>query len=265
VVNISRELAWDGFFNTRDLGGLSTRSGGVTRFGAFIRSADLRFVTDDGWHMAREAGVRTIIDLRNADEIRPAYERFTQLSGTAQFMAPAAGPTTPPDISRVEMPMDDIDDVEFWQHVNRDQLNGTPLYYRPFLEGKAERCAAVVHALACAAPGAVLFHCGAGRDRTGLVALLVLALADVEPSAIVEDYEMSLTALPALLARLGIDSQGPSITSILASRGTSVQDALLDILEAFNIEDHLSSAGASRIDMELVRDRLLGGGTRRSS
>ncbi|WP_328645333.1 tyrosine-protein phosphatase [Amycolatopsis sp. NBC_00348] len=63
---MSRAVAWDGFFNTRDLGGLPTKSGETTGYGAFFRSADLRFVIDAGWAQAREAGVRTVVDLRNA-------------------------------------------------------------------------------------------------------------------------------------------------------------------------------------------------------
>jgi protein-tyrosine phosphatase len=258
-VSTSRDVAWENFFNTRDLGGLPTTSGGTTRFGAYIRSADLRFVTEAGWDMARAAGVRTIVDLRNADEIRPVVDEGpTQLCGTAQFTAATAGPITPPGMSRVEVPLDDIDDIEFWQHLNRAQLNGTPLYYRPFLERKAERCVAVIHALASAPPGGVFFHCGAGRDRTGLVALLLLALVDVETAAIIDDYEMSTTALPALFARMGVEDQGPSITSILAEQGTTVRAALLDILKSFDVEHYLSSAGASPTDVELVRGRLMG-------
>jgi protein-tyrosine phosphatase len=61
----------------------------------------------------------------------------------------------------------------FWRRVWDEGLDGTPLYYRPFLEEKAERCAAAVAALADARTGGVLVHCGIGRDRAGLVALLL--------------------------------------------------------------------------------------------
>jgi protein-tyrosine phosphatase len=66
----SRNITWEGFANARDLGGLPTRDGRVTRSGLFFRSADLRFVTSAGWQMAAAAGLRTILDLRNDDEIR---------------------------------------------------------------------------------------------------------------------------------------------------------------------------------------------------
>lgn len=74
-MSTSRAVTWEGFFNTRDLGGLPTKSGDTTSYGAFFRAADLRFVTETGWAQAHESGVRTILDLRNADEIRQAEPR----------------------------------------------------------------------------------------------------------------------------------------------------------------------------------------------
>src|SRR4051812_49983691 len=91
---MSRAVTWEGFHNTRDLGGLPTGAGHTTRRGAFFRAADLRFVTEAGWAQARESGVRTVIDLRNADEIRPTTDSPTALAGSAQFAA-AAAVTTP--------------------------------------------------------------------------------------------------------------------------------------------------------------------------
>src|SRR3984885_16112342 len=49
----------------------------------------------------------------------------------------------------------------------------------------------VLEVIADAAPGPLLFHCVAGKDRTGLIAALLLALADVEPAAIAADYAVS--------------------------------------------------------------------------
>lgn len=255
----NRALHWEGFFNTRDLGGLPTQSGGTTRRGAFIRSADLRFVTDVGWCAARDSGIRTIIDLRNDEEIRrPAGKHPSTLAGSAQFAATTAGAVAPPGIDRVEVPLDDIEDIELWRHINGAQLSGTPLYYRLFLERKAHRCAAVIKKLAQAAPGGVLFHCAAGRDRTGLITLLLLALVNVEPEAIAADYNLSAEYLTALFTALKIEDQGPIIQSILARHGTTAQAAILDILEDFDAEDYLLTAGVNRADIKVIRNRLLG-------
>jgi hypothetical protein len=254
-----RDINWEGFANARDLGGLPTRDGRVTRFGAYIRSGDLRFVTAAGWQTAREAGVRTIIDLRNDDEIRPDGQQLTALPGSAQFSAPA-GALPPSWAARVEVALDDIADTGFWQFLDRERLNGTPLYFRPFLDRKPERCAVAVAvtALAGASPGGVIFHCGAGRDRTGLVTLLLLALADVEPDAIARDYEQSAEPLKALFAAMGQPDQGPSIDAALADRGTTAREAILATLQGFNAETYLLTAGASPASLAAVRHRLLG-------
>ncbi|QXV57156.1 tyrosine-protein phosphatase [Amycolatopsis sp. TNS106] len=257
-MNTSRAVSWEGFFNTRDLGGLPTRSGATTGYGAFFRAADLRFVTEAGWAQARESGVRTVIDLRNADEIRPAETPFTAQAGSAQFAATPEGATTPAGIDRLEVPLDDIEDIEFWQHVNREGLNGTPLYYPGFLQRKARRCAAVIKAIAHADPGGVLFHCGGGRDRTGLIALLLLALADVEPRAIAADYAMSAEALKALYAAMGTADQQPFIQAALADRGTTAEEAVIATLDGFDVEQHLLDAGVTVSELHCVRSRLLG-------
>jgi protein tyrosine/serine phosphatase len=250
-------VAWEGFFNTRDLGGLPTRSGATTGYGAFFRAADLRFVTEAGWAQARESGVRTIIDLRNADEIRPAEAPRTAQAGSAAFTAAPEGPAAPTGIDRLEVPLDDIDDVGFWQHVNRERLNGTPLYYPVFLRRKAERCAAVIKAIAHTDPGGVLFHCGAGRDRTGLITLLLLALADVEPEAIVADYVLSAEALKALCAAMGTDDEEPVLRTILADKGTTIEEAVVATLDGFDVERYLLDAGVSSDELHSIRTRLL--------
>ncbi|MEV6828378.1 tyrosine-protein phosphatase [Amycolatopsis sp. NPDC051102] len=252
-----RVVSWPGFFNTRDLGGLPTKSGRTTAFGAFYRAADLRFVTEAGWARAREAGVRTVVDLRNADEIRPGPESRTARAGSAQFAADPAGPATPAGIDRLEVPLDDIGDTAFWQHVNRAGLNGTPLYYPGFLRQKPGRCAAVVKAIADAGSGGVLFHCGSGRDRTGLVTLLLLALADVEPRAIAADYALSAEALGPLVAAMGAADQGPIIRAALAKRGTTAEDAVLATLDGFDVEQYLLDAGVTDGELSALRGRLV--------
>lgn len=183
-----REITWEGFHNARDLGGLPAGRRHVTRRQALIRSADLRFVTAAGWQAAYDAGVRTIIDLRNDDEVRePAGPGATALGGSARLPPVAGGRQAPTGMRRVHVPLDGIEDTAFWRYLNEERLNGTPLYYRPFLERKPDRCAAAVAAVARAAPGGVIFHCSAGRDRTGLLTLLLLSVAGVPEEIIAAD------------------------------------------------------------------------------
>lgn len=258
LMSDSRRITWEGFFNTRDLGGLPTRHGRTTRPGIFIRSADLRFVTAKGWRSAYEAGVRTVMDLRNPDEIRPTPgQGLTSQGGSAAFPAESTRTPLPTEIKRLEVPLDDVEDLEFWKDINHRRLNGTPLYFRPFLEHKTERCAAVITALAQSDPGGVLFHCGAGRDRTGLVSLLLLSLAEVDAEAIAEDYALSTSALRPLFTAMGQDDQGPMIESLLADHGLTPRDSVLDVLKDLDVQAYLRKAGVTEEDLTRLRARLL--------
>ncbi|WP_017568839.1 tyrosine-protein phosphatase [Nocardiopsis halotolerans] len=253
----NRRVAWQGFFNTRDLGGLPARHGRTTRPGAFVRSADLRFVTAEGWEAAYADGVRTVVDLRNPDEIRPTDEDLTGGGGSAAFPAESSPVPLPAGMTRVEVPLDDVEDTLFWRDLNRRGLNGTPLYYPLFLERKGERCAEVVTALAQAGPGGVLFHCGAGRDRTGLVALLLLALAGVGADVIADDYELSTAELVPLFQAMGYRDQGPVIAAVLSERGLTLRDTVLDALRGLDAYAYLLEAGVREEDLTALRERIL--------
>lgn len=157
TVTPGRHLDWDGCFNVGDLGGLPTTDGGMTRRYAIVRGDSLEGLTAEGWAAAWEHGVRTVVDLRNPDE----------------HGEDAA--TRPAGLTTVRLPLDGDEDVEFWSVWRSGAQFGTPLYYRPHPERMPGRSAAVVSAIARAQPGGVAFHCAGGRDRSGQVAMLLLA------------------------------------------------------------------------------------------
>ena len=103
-----------------------------------------------------------------------------------------------------------------------------------------------------------MIHCGAGRDRTGLVSALLLALAGVEPAAIAEDYTLSTARLRPLLTRLGRPDQAPQIEATLTEHGTTATSAVLDALDGLDVGACLTGAGMPASDVELVASRLRG-------
>jgi len=259
MADADRAIRWEGFHNARDLGGLPLAAGGATRYGALIRSGDVRFVTAAGWQSAASAGVRTVVDLRNDDEVAPGTEPAATL-GAGTFAVPASVPAAdrPAQIDSLRVPLDDIDDVDFWQRLNAAGVNGTPLYFRPFIEAKPGRIAAALTAVARARPGGVIFHCGMGRDRTGLISLLLLSLAGVAPDAIAADYELSLDQVEAVFAALGIEHREPDMQAFLRSRGTSVRGAVLDLLDGLDVVRLLRATGMADTDIAALRSRLTG-------
>ena len=223
-----RHLHWDGCANVRDLGGLRTGDGGEIRRGAIIRADALDRLSADGWAALEAHGVRTIIDLRNDDEL--AADRAPR---------PAA-------LTTLHLPLDGIEDTEFWKQWHERPEFGTPIYYRPFLDHFPERTAAVFTAIARAEPGGVAIHCGIGRDRTGLIAIMLLALAGVGEEAIAADYALSEDRVP--FGRVG---------TFYEDNGTSAAEVIAALLAGLDVDGYLRAAGVSAGDLAAIRARLI--------
>jgi len=96
----------------------------------------------------------------------------------------------------------------------------------------------------------------AGRDRTGLISLL-LALVGVMREDIASDYELSNVRLRPFWAERGEEDQGPLTEELLTRRNTSARALLLDILASLNVDAYLRSGGLGEDDLAAVRTRLL--------
>ena len=222
-----RRLTWEGCVNARDLGGLRTADGGETRWRAVVRSGALDGLTAAGWAALEAHGVRTVIDLRNEDERRPD-------------LAPR-----PAALTTLHVPYDSSDDAEFWDRWATGPQFGTPLYYRPFLDRFPDRTARVMTTIARAGPGGVLFHCARGRDRAGLVTILLLALAGVAADDIAADYALSADPL-----------EGPAIAAYLASAGTSTHEIIVSLVMSLDVEAYLRAAGLTDAELTALKGRL---------
>jgi len=239
TVHDDRHLDWDGCFNVRDLGGLRAAGGRETRWGAVARADAVDRLTAAGWSALHAHGVQTVIDLRNDDELEPD-------------VAPR-----PPGLASVHLPLDGVEDAEFWDDWASGPQFGTPLYYGAFLERFPRRTARIVAAVAHAQPGGVVVHCGGGRDRTGLVAMLLLALVGVAPKEIAADYALSADRLVARYAHLGQEDQGPVLDGFLAREGTTAREVILSTLASLDVEDYLRAGGLGDDGLAAVRGRML--------
>ncbi|WP_028925113.1 tyrosine-protein phosphatase [Pseudonocardia acaciae] len=233
-----RDLGWSGLYNARDLGGLPAGGGRRTRLGAVVRSATLAMLTEDGWAQLYAYGIRTIIDLTDPDELWP--DRVPR----------------PADLTTVYTPLDPPNDpqVEAWR---ASGLLATPLYFGQFLARFPARVGSAVASVAHARPGGVLFHCVGGRDRTGLVAMVLLAFAGVPAEVIAADHGLSTERLRPLLDRWGEPDQAPMVELLLAEHGTTAREAILAVLRTFEPVGYLRTAGLTEDDLHALRDRLL--------
>lgn len=175
-----RNLDWDGARNVRDLGGLPTPLGatGATIRGRIARGPRRELLTAAGWTDAMTWGLRSVVDLRSADEVggragdpevRPPEEVVITLAPTED--------QSHPEFRAVCLPI--LDSPEYWRHNVRilpDMVRGA------------------VSAIAASEPG-ILVHCAGGRDRTGMITALLLAHAGVAADDIIADYADSVRAM----------------------------------------------------------------------
>jgi protein tyrosine/serine phosphatase len=221
----NRILNWDGCNNVRDLGGLNASNGNKTRWGAVVRGDHPSRLTENGWSALHEHGIRTIVSLRTHGlEDHPMVV------------------SSYPDIKVSSVEIEDVTDLEFRENWASSDLWGTPLYYNDALTRWPHRHAAALQAIAQAQPGGVLFHCGRGHDRTGIIALLLLTLVGVSLKDIVADYELSVD---------------PVRDQLLAERNTNAYEVLHKTLEGIHVENYLLQGGMTQTDINALRTKLL--------
>ena len=172
-----RTLVWDGCVNIRDLGGLPTEDGAVTRFGSVVRADNLAGLRAAGRNALLEYGVTRIVDLRWAEEL--AEDGPTEVDVEIVHVSL---------LGEREGPFAEID-----RRVRRltDPTTRRGSGYVEFVDVFAGNIASAVTAVGQAPEGAVVVHCAGGVDRTGLVSALLLRLAGVGLRDIGLDYAES--------------------------------------------------------------------------
>lgn len=233
-VTADRELPWDGCLNARDLGGL-----GQVRPGAVIRMEAPDRLTAAGWSAVWDYGVRTVLDLREEYECEPDLT------------------PRPPGLSTVRVPLDPVG-TPFHAHWSTIDNLASPLYFPALLAQHPESVIAAVRAIANAAPGGVLVHCASGKDRTGLLTLVLLALAGAGPAEIIDDYLLTYERMRPRYEELGVRDQLTAVRELLATHHTTIEDSLAATIAALPMPEYLLSNGLSAIELAALRGRLIG-------
>ena len=244
---MQRDLVWDGCINVRDLGGLPTEDGGQTAFGSVIRADTLGYLTREGWEALLAFGVTRIVDLREQFEIDNDPPRDL-------------------DVEVVHIPVLDHYDEERWLEIQEASAAApthsaaTELVYLRFLDHCRPRFAEAFDAVATA-PDPVVFHCHGGKDRTGLLAALLLRLAGVAIEGISEDYALSGIRLQPRherwLASAESDEERARIERISATPAAAMQAVLEAIDRDYGgVEAYLLEGGVSPETLDAARSRL---------
>jgi protein-tyrosine phosphatase len=190
-------LAFPNLLNGRDLGGYVTRDGEQTRWKSLLRADDLVRLTSEGVEALLDYGVRTVIDLRWPAEAESRPSAFQLDPNLAQYV----------HISLLGK------SSEAWRSLRPEVTK--EMWNCAVLDCAQNALCEVMRTIAHASEDGVLFHCVSGKDRTGVVAAVLLALADVVPEAIAYDYALTTdNLLDAYLAANPDDERGTILESV---------------------------------------------------
>lgn len=250
---IDTDLVLSAPVNLRDLGGIAI-DGGVLREGVAIRADDLAYVTPQAADQLIDRGLTAIIDLRSPRE--------ASLTGR--------GPLGAHPVAYHHLPL--IADVG--ETMDREQPALTHeamgLMYQHMAESAAPQLVIALNVIAHT-PGAVAFHCAAGRDRTGVLAAMLLLVLGAADDDIVADYARTGDNMVAIMARtapvmgamwkaLGFDADALEKSSSLLEGSMDVSmRSLLDTLRAQHGDPltPLRAAGLSDATIARLRAKAL--------
>jgi len=179
LLTAERRLALAGTLNFRDVGGYGTSDGRVVRWGQVYRSGSLAGLQDADVAYLQALGIRMVCDLRSPREMERAPDRLPG-EGVAQLLRPLTSQETGREQMRV-------------LHQYRHDMAGLLLrvYTKVMVDQNAAAIGEMLTRLAAAENRPALFHCAVGKDRTGVVIALLLALLGVPEATILADYSLS--------------------------------------------------------------------------
>lgn len=250
AADASREIPLQGAWNVRTFAGLQGRHGPIPAE-AFVRTADLGRLTDADRDALAAAGVKLDIDLRTADEERQSpdllarderfdYQRIS-LMGTEQM-----------DLQKMMASFPDTLGDAYVQWLGHSQPQFKQVFQR----------------IAAQQDGTVLFHCTAGKDRTGIIAGLLLDLAGVPEADIVHNYAISAHYLQGQPKDSAMNAQimalirkNPEIGRKMAGMAGTAPDNMERFLAALRsqyggAEGYLKAIGVSEREIQQLKIRL---------
>lgn len=250
AADAQRVIPLQGAWNVRTFAGLQGRHGPIPA-NAFVRTADLGRLTDADRDALVAAGVKLDIDLRTADEEAQSPDL---LARDDRF-----------DYQRISLMGTEKMDLQKMMASFPDSLGEA---YVQWLDHSQPQFKQVFRRIAAQQDGAVLFHCTAGKDRTGIIAGLLLDLAGVSKAEIVHNYAISAHYLEgqpkdsAMNAQLmALVKQNPEIGRKMAGMAGTAPDNMEQFLAALHsqyggAEGYLKAIGVSEQEIQQLKVRL---------
>ena len=244
----TRLIRFEGASNFRDLGGYASALGGQVRWGMVYRAGRLDRLTGTDLEDLAALGIRTVFDLRREDEREQSPDPVPSVHLCLMSKVQAKRP-----LPHAELLVEHDHGVQFMREL-----------YSGLLAHAATEIGSVFTTLAAPDAMPAVFHCAVGKDRTGLVAALLLTWLGVDRETVLDDFELSDAHVSQaqrdeLVLRMADRGIGPEAAAgILGASRESMADALDELDSRYGgIERYLREHCAVDHDALLTLRRLL--------
>ena len=229
-----RKIQLTGASNVRDLGGYPTLDGKKTKMGRFIRAAGLEGLTDSDIQILLDYGVKVNLDLRTTSESQRWPDRLLSIPEIAYYQ-----------VSLLDG-LDLVNPPHSLSALYTEALDQCKPYFKTSFELMTQYL-----------DNPFLFHCSAGKDRTGMIAALLLDLAKVDTELIIANYTESVNNLGPLIEKFAQEND-PKLRAFLSSNRTDIEPFLKNLEAQYGgSEGYLQVIGLSEKNIEDLRESFL--------
>lgn len=225
--------------NVRDLGGHPIISGGNTKKKVFFRSDSLHNLSKEDLKILKDKGVTMQIDLRSPYEVNIKPSIFFESKEIIYRNISLFDRIQSSDFMSIPKSM-----AELYRDLLDNNQEQFAIIFRTLLENK----------------GASIFSCTAGKDRTGIVAMLLLSLVQVEEESILDDYSISESNLSDLIRiqKKKMANQKKELPDyIFSSDAENMRKTILYLKEKYiNAEEYLFNCGMLEEEINELKTRL---------
>lgn len=227
-----RHIPLGNMYNLRDLGGYPTSDRRETAWERFLRADNPMGLSESDIQWLLDRNITTVLDLRTVEETQRSPDQLASR----------------PEFTYHHIPFVGIDKLP-----NLEADVGLAYFNALDQQVSAHSIMSVI----AAAPGGVLYHCTAGKDRTGLISALLLSLVGVSQEDILADYQVSETYLAEIVKR--IKAAVPNISAFIGnSKSGYMEDCLARLREKYgSIPAYLHTIGMKEEELDALRAKLL--------
>lgn len=241
-----RHLPIQGGYNFRDLGGLKNKDGRFVKWGQIFRSDDLYKLTDNDLAYLSSIPIISVVDFRSEKEIGSAPDK---IPGAAQYypytITPGSLPTSA-DISG--------DNLEALQTLNIDSIMQNINELLVTNPSSVRRYTDLFQLMEDKTNVPLLFHCSAGKDRTGMGAALFLFALGVDEETILNDYLLSNQYIKEKYAKY--TDQRPSLEPLFSVKPEYIKAGIKIIKDEYgSVDNYLDKV--LKVDREKLKKMYL--------